>query len=577
MKSSSYSHITDELLSAYLDNAVDAHARALVEEAAARDPEISWRLESLRYTVQLVQRLPEKALPRSFILTETMLADSRISQPQVTAGYQSASSGSGRQATPQGTSTSRSPSSTKAGSPNSAPSLGARWRDFWQMGNPVWRNAAAVCAVLLVVLTMGDALLPTDVPQATTLQSTAQKELAPQETGAAGQPILDRQTQTESAQSVAIVPESTAVAGDSASAPNSVVIEDVVMAEVAPSARPVTAAQAIAPSPELDTLPVTGEADAAVSPSNDAAARSMSSPPSAGAALALPDAGVSSGGNEDASSAVYNDMLLPDAASDVIVLGDDLPIVRITPPTSAPGATQGAATLNMTASARQAPSTQMIAPPIDVFSVTGDAAGAAEITQPQIIVRRAITGESASDSAVDQEIPAIGGNTPPVAQAAALAVAADPAAETATDSMKDSAADTLTAATAAVPESTPTAEERDQDAAAVGASDAPAQASGNDGAENASMAQDVMPEAETAVETAADSSLVAAAPPNADNEMARQNLSAADTTAAEATDAPQPRWSLLAQAALLVLGLLFGLLWMRSRAPHTGSSDTPTS
>ena len=77
MTLSDYRRITDELLSAYIDDEVTEEERALIEAALLADMEIAWRVESLRQTVNLLQDLPELPLPRTFTLT---LDQARIAQ-----------------------------------------------------------------------------------------------------------------------------------------------------------------------------------------------------------------------------------------------------------------------------------------------------------------------------------------------------------------------------------------------------------------------------------------------------------------------------------------------------------------
>ncbi|MCS7220589.1 MAG: zf-HC2 domain-containing protein [Anaerolineae bacterium] len=62
--------VTDELLSAYLDDEVTPEERAAVEQAIARDPEIALRLRALRQTIALLSELPRAPLPRAFTLSE---------------------------------------------------------------------------------------------------------------------------------------------------------------------------------------------------------------------------------------------------------------------------------------------------------------------------------------------------------------------------------------------------------------------------------------------------------------------------------------------------------------------------
>lgn len=132
MKSSEYGRITDELLSAYIDNAVTEQERNLVEAAAAVDAEIAWRLDTLQQTVQMLRALPELALPRSFALQESQIRNL-------------ASAGAGQTAGP-------APSSVWG-------RIAGGWRAFWRPGSPVYRNLAAASLVLLLVLVGGNTLM----------------------------------------------------------------------------------------------------------------------------------------------------------------------------------------------------------------------------------------------------------------------------------------------------------------------------------------------------------------------------------------------------------------------------------
>lgn len=69
MTTAPYPQVTNELLSAYIDEAVTEEERRMVEQAVAEDADIAWRLESLRATVRLLRELPALSLPRSFVLT----------------------------------------------------------------------------------------------------------------------------------------------------------------------------------------------------------------------------------------------------------------------------------------------------------------------------------------------------------------------------------------------------------------------------------------------------------------------------------------------------------------------------
>lgn len=149
MSASRQPQITEELLSAYLDDQVTAEERILVEEAIANDPAISWQVDSLRQTIHLLQELPPLTLPRSFSL-EAILAEARAMETSV-------------------------PRQTEAVSPKtSAPQRTVvrkpvveepqdHWLQWflrlWQGGNLQLRNAAAVAMTLFFVLLAGDRLL----------------------------------------------------------------------------------------------------------------------------------------------------------------------------------------------------------------------------------------------------------------------------------------------------------------------------------------------------------------------------------------------------------------------------------
>ena len=135
MTSSRYPHITDELLSAYIDNSVTEDEKALIEAAISSESTIAWRLETLRYTVNLLNSLPTVALPRSFVLSETQLAHGTV-QPTLVV-----------------------PTSPRGINPRVGQServgLGGfwqGWRDFWQVGNLFLRNAAAASLAIFLVL-----------------------------------------------------------------------------------------------------------------------------------------------------------------------------------------------------------------------------------------------------------------------------------------------------------------------------------------------------------------------------------------------------------------------------------------
>lgn len=125
--------ISDELLSAYIDGVVTSEERARVEAAVAADPVLAWELESLRRTVDLVRDLPPMPLPRNFTLREDQVADVLAERRSRT-----------RQARVSGA----------APAPLSGAGLWQQILSFFNSGNLVLRNAAAVAALLLVVITL---------------------------------------------------------------------------------------------------------------------------------------------------------------------------------------------------------------------------------------------------------------------------------------------------------------------------------------------------------------------------------------------------------------------------------------
>ncbi len=161
MTLSDFRRITDELLSAYIDGQVTEQERAFIEAAIAQDQEIAWRLSSLRQTVTLLRDLPELALPRSFALTLDQL---QMAQPSALPAETEAIS---REAGVIAREMVAAPAPRMARqSVNDQPRpmglgerLAAGWREFWQAGNPLLRNAAAVSFALMLFLAGSGQLL----------------------------------------------------------------------------------------------------------------------------------------------------------------------------------------------------------------------------------------------------------------------------------------------------------------------------------------------------------------------------------------------------------------------------------
>ncbi len=156
MSASFHTPITDELLSAYLDNALTAEEKMLVDAALQNEPTVAWRLESLRQTINLLHSLPTVSLPRSFALTELQVAEQ--TQPPVRTS---------------------SPQRAKAEpTPTGLARLWETWRSFWQVGTPWLRNAAAVSFALFLILIAGDYALPT-LPAGNPPRTSSVRQAAP--------------------------------------------------------------------------------------------------------------------------------------------------------------------------------------------------------------------------------------------------------------------------------------------------------------------------------------------------------------------------------------------------------------
>ncbi|MDI9547693.1 MAG: hypothetical protein QM346_08820 [Chloroflexota bacterium] len=283
MNSSEFSRITDELLSAYIDNAVTAQERKLVEAASAADAEIAWRLDSLRQTVNLLHGLPEISLPRSFVLHESQVMEA-VAPSRGLASH------------------------TQPGPASFLDRFSRGWRSFWQPGNPILRNAAAAALVLLLVLAGGDALLG-DLSFRRSLQAPAgdaapiqfaapagEAEMA--EAAPAAAPVQVAAADTaedasaaaaeEAAEEAAAITEEEAavdVAGDmaDASAEDGAPAMAAPLAEKAP-AEPETALAAQA-APEPQATPVTQPTAQALADEPPAAAAAMAQPGPSGGEL----------------------------------------------------------------------------------------------------------------------------------------------------------------------------------------------------------------------------------------------------------------------------------------------------
>ncbi|MEA3338142.1 MAG: hypothetical protein U9R25_19820 [Chloroflexota bacterium] len=67
--------VADELLSAYLDGQVSETESAVVDRYLEREPDAARRLVALTYAVGLLQDMPRARVPRAFTLDESMVAE----------------------------------------------------------------------------------------------------------------------------------------------------------------------------------------------------------------------------------------------------------------------------------------------------------------------------------------------------------------------------------------------------------------------------------------------------------------------------------------------------------------------
>ncbi len=297
MTTSRFPDITDELLSAYIDNAVSESERVLVEAALREDSTVAWRLATLRETVQLLRSLPVIQAPRSFVLTpeqvgqpirEPAYAPNVISNPTTAGGrtlqpaHPVEDARSGRWA-----------------------DVVERWRRFWQAGSPVWRNAMATSMAILLVLVILPAFLSDGAQQAQLAAPQAiSEESAPVAFDAAPAAPTQRdaaEAAPEAADLAQLEAPAAASEGD-VQAPQPTAVPDNALDM---PAQEVTAAEApVQPQADLQTMeaarvaPPTGrsddpfnipsEAQEPAMPGDDALAGIAASSPVGGAELAAP-------------------------------------------------------------------------------------------------------------------------------------------------------------------------------------------------------------------------------------------------------------------------------------------------
>ena len=146
MTTAPYPQVTNELLSAYIDEAVTEEERRLIEQAVAEDGDVAWRLESLQATVRLLRELPALSLPRSFVLTPEQLGQAAPAAEAVAAAAPKfPAAPARRQVAEEGR--------------GFWHDLRRGWGRFWQGGSPAMRNAMAASFAVLLVLLIGPRFL----------------------------------------------------------------------------------------------------------------------------------------------------------------------------------------------------------------------------------------------------------------------------------------------------------------------------------------------------------------------------------------------------------------------------------
>lgn len=188
MTTSRYPEITDELLSAYIDNAVSEEERALVERAILDDASVAWRLATLQETVRLLRNLPLLQAPRSFALTSDQVGQP-LHEPAPVVGV----------VTAEPPSMADAPRRTPSPRPGKWSEWVEGWRRFWRSGSPVWRNAMAASMALLLVTLILPTFLTIEQPPTAVLSGPAVSSVpeAMEMAQPAAPAALDRRNETE--------------------------------------------------------------------------------------------------------------------------------------------------------------------------------------------------------------------------------------------------------------------------------------------------------------------------------------------------------------------------------------------
>jgi len=232
MTSSRYPQITDELLSAYIDDMVTESEKALIEAALLAEPEVAWRLETLRYTVNLLHALPTMALPRSFTLSDIQVATG-TTQPAASVA---------------------APVMNRVRQPSRARSsvggFGAWWQNFWQFGNLFLRNAAAASLAIFLVLSISNFVIASRMSPTLRAAAPAQNVSEPMPTTVAtatpSAANAQAQSQALAEQTVTVQAEAASAATENRNPPSTAFSKEAVNASAASAQTQSPAAQASA-------------------------------------------------------------------------------------------------------------------------------------------------------------------------------------------------------------------------------------------------------------------------------------------------------------------------------------------
>lgn len=411
-------HISDDLLSAYLDGAVSEDERRLVEAALRSDAETAWRLNALQQTVLMLRALPQVKLPRAYSLTALLAAEQAAAAGMSSGATMESLPGAAHRppAIPRRESAAARRQSARRGFWEA---LGA----FFGSGNMALRNSAAAAFALFVVLLVGS--------QALVGTARIDSEAAPREMSTAAEMPLATAPTSVAVAAAGVQIESTPASVDEATP--LVEAAPAQAASVADSARTASeesaaqpAAQEAAPTAMVADSPGAMEEAPMAETSSAAMAAAMAAPPGMGAegmgggngggpaAAPMPGLPAEASGGGEAMTGL--DVAMAESAAGVAAVASS---ARVAPATAAP----------TPAAAETAPAAQAITP-----SVSADSAAPVANTN----------ADGAAASAKSAPATAMPATVAPAAQAYAAsteaAVDLAPAAASASDAVYSSRA-----------------------------------------------------------------------------------------------------------------------------------------